>query len=320
MARSRCTHLEKQELLQNRHTMKLSHVPWVFVLLAVVLGEVLCADSARLPLVSNVALDWSTSYPENMTVKAIYIGFNNNHSVHVQLWAPKNASENTFTLVWQKEVTGSVANGKPEVIELTEKERTTVRASDLVGIQNEMLPGPVESVFKVKGGVTLSKTKTFPDTLVDGTELEFDELKRPMAFFIRLCNTSDCYYERYHPAKPKPVPARVSLEEENLLSRGMIIGLIAWNIAITFVLLIVIIAVICVCVEMDTRKSKHQRRDNMGTGSRQSNMAYDNIEEPTNGVEPGWQTSASWKPDSGIDAVDTTDEHKLTDDDHKSAL
>lgn len=34
----------------------------------------------------------------------------------------------------------------------------------------------------------------------------------------------------------------------------MIIGLIAWNIAITFVLLIVIIAVICVCVEMDTRK------------------------------------------------------------------
>ena len=58
----------------------------------------------------------------------------------------------------------------------------------------------------------------------------------------------------------------------------------------------------------------------MGTGSRQSNMAYDNIEEPTNGVEPGWQTSASWKPDSGIDAVDTTDEHKLTEDDHKSAL
>ena len=43
-------------------------------------------------------------------------------------------------------------------------------------------------------------------------------------------------------------------EDDDLLTRGMIMGLIAWNIAITVILLIVVIALISVCLDLGTRR------------------------------------------------------------------
>jgi len=58
--------------------------------------------------------------------------------------------------------------------------------------------------------------------------------------------------------------------EETLLTRGMIIALIAWNIAITVVLLIAIIAIICVCVDMDNSKRYDYRPSTALVGGRDS--------------------------------------------------
>lgn len=294
--------------------MKLIHLPWVFVLVTVLLGEVHAASSDGLSSVDKVALDQLTQYPDGMPVKALYVGFGNNHSVFVQLWEPSGNESKQFSLVWQKEVRGINVDGKPEVIPL-EKE-IVVNASLRVGIQNTNLPGPIDGVFKSNGGLRLSKDRS-SDTVKTGHRVEFDSLLMPRSFAIRLCNTSDCYYMMKHAPKPPRVMARKEAEED-LLSRGMIIALIAWNIAITFVLLIVIIAVIWVCVVMDNSKSQRRRRDNLARGSQIESRAYDNIEEPNNGIDQRWQTSDSWKPDSGMDTIDTTDEQKLTDE--KSAL
>ena len=43
-------------------------------------------------------------------------------------------------------------------------------------------------------------------------------------------------------------------DDDDLLTRGMIMGLIAWNIAITLILLIVVIAIISVCVDLGSRR------------------------------------------------------------------
>ncbi|KAK2167654.1 hypothetical protein NP493_1266g00035 [Ridgeia piscesae] len=301
--------------LQKRNTMKLIHVPWVVVLVTILLGEVHAATSDGLSAVKKIALDQSTRYPDGMRVKSVYAAFTNNHSVYVQLWVPSGNDSKYYSLVWQEEVRGVRNDGQPEVIKLNEG--IVVNASLRVAIQNTELPGPIDGHFNLDGALRMSKNVKDATLAIGNTE-EFDSLPMPRTFDIHLCNSKDCYHMMKHPAKPRPAAARAEEREETLLTRGMIIALIAWNIAITVVLLIAIIAIICVCVDMDNSKSESRRRENLSRTSRGTSRAYENIEEPNNGVEHRWQTSDSWKPDSGMDTIDTTDEQKLTDE--KSAL
>lgn len=61
--------------------------------------------------------------------------------------------------------------------------------------------------------------------------------------------------------KIHPFAAAASTDEEDfLMSRNMIIGLIVWNVILSLCILLLCIAVICICVDVDRLKKRLKSR------------------------------------------------------------
>ncbi|ELU15278.1 hypothetical protein CAPTEDRAFT_193753 [Capitella teleta] len=250
-------------------------------------GNVLCCDTHD---VQRIALDFQRHLHPGLVVRSIYARFNGTNPIKVQLWEKDTdrPNDDIYIFRWGTVITPRVADGNPEVIDLPESEWVTIKDSYKLGLVNEELPGPVEGYYDEKGsGVVLSLNKLSElGSIVDGSKIKFDDLKLPFHIPLFPCNESQCPLFIDNPPTLPPMiasdnddasnpsyrpdqPAASSGEDDDMLkSREMVIGLIVWNLALTICLLLLAIAIIWICSDLERldKRSRYQSQES-GSGS-----------------------------------------------------